>query len=226
LRVAKTVFALLAVLVPIESASADLVVSQLVIELRPKERTADVEIFNDSTERSFVSIEPREIIAPGTAAEKPYTTPDPERLGLLVSPRRVVLEPRQRRTLRVAAIGPVPEKERVYRVTVKPVVGDVAGSESGLKLLVGYDLLVLARPAAGDTSIEVSRNGRNLMLTNRGKSSVELIDGKVCDLTDKTCEPLPNKRLYAGASWQQPLKQSGHGGYRVRSADGWTDLDF
>ena len=128
-------------------ASAEIAVSQLIVELKPgASRAADIEIYNDSEERSFVSVEPREIVDAGLDNEKSRLSPDPEKLGLLVSPTRMVIEPRQRKRLRIAAIGPVLPRERVYRVTVKPVTGDVSGTETGLKLLIGYDLLVLVRP--------------------------------------------------------------------------------
>ena len=218
---------LLLATLPLAPASAELAVSQLIIELKTgASRAADLEIYNDSDERSFVSIEPREIIDPGLERERPLTSPDPEKLGLLVSPTRLVIEPRQRRRLRVAAIGPSLARERVYRVTVKPVSGDVTGAENGLKLLVGYDLLVLVRPPATKPTVEVNRIEDALVIVNRGNASVELAEGKRCDKSGGKCQPLASKRLYAGASWRQPLPRSTTGEYRVRSSDGWSTVKF
>lgn len=209
-----------------EPAAAELMVSQLIVEFKPgAPRTSDIEIANNSPERAYVLVEPREILRPGTPAERPVTNPDPSKLGLLVSPARFILEPQQRRTLRIAAIGDSAGQERVYRVTVKPVAGEVTGSESGLKLLVGYDLLVLARPAAIRTDVKVERDDLELTLTNSGNASVELTEGKQCDDLG-SCQPLPGKRLYAGASWKQKLPRSSGGEYRVRSASGWSTVKF
>lgn len=217
---------LLALLAPLAPAGAELAVSQLIVELKPgPSRAQDIELFNDSPDRSYISIEPREVVDPGTPRERGFVSPDPEKLGLLVSPRRLVLEPGQRRTLRVARVGPDAPAERVYRVTVKPVVGEVEG-ETGLKLLVGYDLLVLVRPATVRPALEASRSGTRLTMTNRGNSSVELIDGRQCDAAGRDCGKLPGKRLYAGASWEQVLPRPGSGEYRVRSADGTSTLKF
>ena len=208
-------------------AAAELSISQLVVELKPgAARAADLEVFNDSPERSYVSVEPREILGAGTAEEKPLTSPDPDKLGLLASPARMVLEPGQRRRLRIAYIGAEGSAERVYRVTVKPVSGEVKSEENGLKLLVGYDLLVLVRPATIATDIAGTRSGSELVLTNRGTSSVELADGKQCDADGKNCQPLPGKRLYAGASWRQPVRVSAKIEYRARSASGWSVVKF
>lgn len=219
-------FGLLA-LIPVSSASGELVVSQLIVELKSAEsRAADIEIHNDSVERAYVSIEPREIVEPGMEQERSLLSPDPEKLGLLVSPRRLVIEPNQRRRLRVAAIGLVPSRERVYRVTVKPVAGNVTGAESGLKLLVGYDLLVLVRPPYPKPDINFRREGQLLTIVNRGNASVELADGKQCDSEGHHCRQLPSKRLYAGATWRQDLPRATRGEYRMRSGDGWSTIKF
>lgn len=208
-------------------ADAELVVGQLIVEFKPGEsRTADIEIFNNGDERSYAVVEPRELLNPGTPREDRVAAPDPAKLGLLASPARFILEPRQRRTLRLAAIGGVAQHERVYRVTVKPVTGEVEGSESGLKLLVGYDLLVLVRPHMIRNAIRSERSGTELTLTNDGNASVELAEGKQCDPSGKDCQALPAKRLYAGASWKQVLPRPAGGEYRVRSAEGWSTLKF
>ncbi len=219
-------FSLLAALASVP-ALATIVVSQMIIELKPGSSPAtDIEIVNDSPDRSFVVVEPREIMREGSKDDKPFTSPNPDRLGLLVSPNRLVLEPHQRRTLRIAAIHPASDRERVYRVTVKPVTGEVSGAETGLKLLVGYDLLVLVRPAIVRSALKARREGQKLVITNQGNSSVELSEGKQCDQDRKSCLPLPSKRLYAGVSWEQPLPKFGAAEYRVRGAQGWTTMKF
>lgn len=208
-------------------AAAELAVSQLIVEFKADApRAADIEVANNGEERSYVVVEPRELLHPGTPNEEGVATPDPAKLGLLASPARFILEPGQRRTLRIAAIGTPAAQERVYRVTVKPVTGDVAGSESGLKLLIGYDLLVLVRPPAARNAVRSDRSGSKLTLTNSGNASIELAEGKQCDGAGKNCQALPAKRLYAGASWMQQLPLSTSGEYRVRSTDGWSTLKF
>lgn len=210
-----------------QPAQAELEVSQLVVEFKPAmSRTGDIEVANNSAERSYVVVEPREISNPGTPSEGQVTSPDPARLGLLVSPGRFILEPHQRRTLRVAAIGAAGDRERIYRVTVKPVSGEVAGKESGLKLLVGYDLLVLVRPKAIRNDVKAERSGLRLTLVNHGNASVEVAEGKQCDSKGGGCQPLPSKRLYAGASWTQVLPRTTGGEYRVRTAEGWSTVKF
>lgn len=208
--------ALAGLALPTGKAHAELLVSQLVVELAPGEnRRSDVEIMNNGPERMFVSVEPREIIAPGTAAESARTDPDPESLGLLVSPARMILEPGQRRLLRVASLASGP-RERIYRVTVKPVVGQLESQGSGLKLLVGYDMLVIVRPAELKPHVSAARAGDKLILTNDGNVSVELDDGKGCDSAMKSCRSLPGGRLYAGATKTVEIGTEGRVSYRLK----------
>ena len=184
---------------PMGAARADLLLSQLVVDLAPQDRSRDdVEIWNSGTDRAFVEVDPREIIDPGTARESSRSDPDPEKLGLLVSPERVILEPGQRKLLRIASLAPA-DRERVYRVTVKPVVGQVSSDSSGLKVLVGYDVLVLVRPREAAPHVSGTRSVSGLTLRNDGNVSVELVDGKECAGTSATCTDLPGGRLYAGA---------------------------
>jgi P pilus assembly chaperone PapD len=197
---AATVLAVTATLAPVRAAHAQLVLSQLVVDLQQdSQASADVEIRNTGPERAYVTVEPREIIGAGTSAESRRKAPDPEQLGLLASPQRMILEPGQRRTIRIAAIGEPSKRERVYRVTVKPVVGELSSRRSGLKLLVGYDLLVLVRPARLEPRVSGTRSGKLLTLRNSGNVSVELVDGEACDRSGQRCEPVEGGRLYAGA---------------------------
>ena len=199
-------------------AHADLVLSELIIELQPgKAVRDDLEVWNNSTERSYVSVEPREIVNPSLPSQSERKDPDPEKLGLLAEPSRMILEPGQRRLVRMAAISPSSDRERVYRVTIKPVLGALQSEDSGLKMVVGYDVLVLVRPAQPVASIAASRSGRKLTFNNSGNVSVELVDGRQCGAAHAQCSDLPGKRLYAGASWTVDLPLDAPAQYTLKS---------
>ena len=181
-------------------ARAELSLSQLVVQLQPGKHTReDIEVRNIGSELMYVAIDAREILNAGTPAESTRENPDPAQLGLLVSPARMVLEPGQRKLIRVAAIAAPGVQERVYRVRVKPVVGQLSSEQSGLKILIAYDVLVLSKPANPQPLVRGGRRGSVLVLRNDGNTSVELTDGKQCDESLKICEPLAGGRLYAGA---------------------------
>jgi P pilus assembly chaperone PapD len=209
--------ALIAVLLP-SAARAELVLSELIVELQPgKQVRGDVEVWNNAPERAYVAIEPREIINPSLASQHDRREPDPEKLGLLVSPSRMILEPGARKIVRLATLLPPGDRERVYRVTVRPLVGGIDSGDSGLKILVGYDLLVLVRPSQPLANVTAVRSGRKLTFGNGGNVSVELTAGRQCDPSHARCTDLPGKRLYPGASWTVELGSDGPAEYVLRS---------
>lgn len=212
---------------PITAARAEIALSQLVVELTPGNHSrADIEIWNSDPDRAYVSVEPREVVNAGTPSELRRESPDPEKIGLLVSPARLILEPAQRRLLRIATIAPPSDRERVYRVTVKPVVGGLSASASGLKVLIGYDVLVLVRPKEINPHVTGSRQGDILTLINDGNVSVELVGGKRCSSSGSDCSHLPGARLYAGAERKIDVKAGGQIQYKLRIGTTLTSVNF
>lgn len=203
---------------PSSPAGAQIALSQVIVDFQTgKDPRQDVEVWNKATDRAYVAVEPAEIVNPGTPSETRRSDPDPEKLGLLVSPARMILEGGERKLLRIAEIGAPADRERVYRVTVKPVVGPVTSAQSGLKVLVGYDMLVLVRPTHPRPNVTFSRSADSGTFRNDGNVSVELFDGRQCDVSEKTCTELPGKRLYAGAQWTVPLLPGRHPEYEMES---------
>lgn len=199
-------------------AHAELVLSELIVDLQPgKQDREDVEIWNNSPDRSYVGVEPREIIDPSLPSQRDFRDPDPEKLGLLVAPARMILEPGQRKLIRIASLARSANREQVYRVTVKPVVGGIKSEDSGLKIVVGYDVLVLVRPAEASVNVTGKRTGRKLTFTNSGNVSVEVVDGRQCEAGDQHCLELPSKRLYPGASWIVDLQSDRPAQYLLKS---------
>jgi len=202
---------------PLSPLAAQLQVSPLIVELQAgKHDRQDVDVGNAGSDRIYVEIDPREVLNPGSTPESARTDADPEKLGLLVSPARLILEPGQHRLIRIATLPGVADRERVFRVTVKPVVGKLSSAQSGLKVLVGYDMLILVRPTVPNPVVTGTRSGDALTIRNDGNVSVELDDGKQCAAPGH-CTALPSKRLYAGQSWTQQLNGSAPADYLVDS---------
>jgi P pilus assembly chaperone PapD len=220
LPVARTALKLLmAVLLFVPAtARAGLVLSQMIVDLQPgKASRQDIEVWNNSPDSAYVAVEPSEILHPGSKSETRRQDPNPESLGLLVSPARLVLEPGQRKLVRLASIAPASDRERIYRVTIKPMVGAIASDQSGLKILVGYDVLVLARPAQPRAEVVGTRSGDTMTFRNSGNVSVELIEGRQCVSASKVCSELAGKRLYPGVEWSLQLKPGSRPEYLLKS---------
>jgi P pilus assembly chaperone PapD len=137
----------------------------------------------------------------------------------------MVLEPGQHKLLRIALAGPRSGGERVYRITVKPTVGQVSADVSGLKILIGYEVLVIVRAADQQPRLTASREGPTLTIRNAGVTSVELADGKQCAAKDR-CQPLPGKRLYGGAEWKWTLPGDGPAEFMVMGPAGNARRSF
>ena len=188
-------------------AYAELGVSPAIVDFQSGHPPrADLELVNNGSQRLYVVVEPSEIAAPGTDAEQRIQDPDPQVLGLLATPSRLILEPGQRKFVRIAMLKEAGDRDRIYRVTVKPVVGPVEAPVTGLKILVGYDVLVIQRPAQPKAVITGARSGEMLSLRNLGDTNAQLFNGKQCDARKGHCTSLPGSRLYAGATWNVPIR--------------------
>ena len=219
-RIAAAAWAAVCTTLATPPAAAELVLNQVIIDLPPgKVPRLDIEASNTGKERIYVVAEPAEIVNPGKPDEKRVSEPDPAKLGLLVTPQKMILEPGERKLVRIASIAPRGPAERIYRVTVKPVIGDVTATTTALKVLVGYDVLVIVRPAVMTGTVTGTRSGDSLVLTNTGTTNVEIYDGKQCDASATACTKLRASRLYAGASLAQTIDPTRSIIYRVKMGD-------
>lgn len=200
-------------LLPVTSVSANMVLSEAIIHFEPgKPLRKDIEVENPSSENLYIEITPTVVEKPGTESEQRVAINDPRELGLLVTPNKLVIPPGGRKLVRLVSLQPLGEQERVYRVTFKPVVGDLETEQIGVKILVGYEVLVLMQPAAPEPNLIVTRNGKSLSFENQGNTNVLLREGKQCPDgaadDSESCKRLNGKRLYPGNSWSVDLPYS------------------
>jgi P pilus assembly chaperone PapD len=191
-------------------AAADMVISQVIVDfVSPAKRRADIEILNRGRERMYIVVQPSQIVNPGQGSQSRVRIVDPGKHGLLVSPLRMILEPGQRRIVRFAALTAPKGKDRIYRVTIKPVVGKLKSKRTAVKIVVGYDLLVIQRPAKAKAKLSGSRSGKYLVVTNNGNTNALLLEGKQCPRGSKRCAQLPARRVYPGATVRIKLRGRG-----------------
>jgi len=188
-------------------ARAQIALDRLIVELPGRAgATADVEVRNGGDATAYVVVEPAEVIAPGTADERRHEAADPETLGLLAAPSRLVLAPGARRIVRLARLDDPGSRERVWRVRIRPVTGATTSETSALKVLVGYGVLVLGRPPQPRAAIRAERRGDALVLVNDGNAGALLFGGRHCDADSARCVELAPRRLYPGNRWRVPLR--------------------
>lgn len=206
--------------------SAQIALNRIILDFSGEQSRQDIEVVNNGEETAFVVVEPARIDQPGSPEEQRVTARDPNELGLLVTPNRLVLEPGERKLVRIAVIEPAAIVDRIYRVTVKPVLGEVRATETSLKLLVGYDVLVIVRPGGAAPDLNFERQGRRIIVTNNGNTNALLSEGRQCDASGGNCTDLPSKRLYAGARWQLELETDAPAEYYVSAGSGVTVAQF
>lgn len=182
------------------SAQGGLQLTPMILELGADQGSrTDVIASNAGDEPLYLDVIPARIDQPGQTGETRQVEDDPDALGLLVTPRRFVLQPGGTRRIRVAALQPPGEVDRVYRILVKPAVADTPAETSQIRVVVGYDLLVFVRPTRPTIAIEAERRDGALILRNQGNSNVLFQRGEFC-VDAQPCTPLTTRRVYPGAS--------------------------
>ena len=202
--------ALLSLLLPTVPVSANMVLSEAIVHFEPgNPLRRDIEVENPGDENLYVQIEPAIVLKPGTENERRESISDPREHGLLVTPNKLVVPPGGRKLVRLVSLQPLGDEERVYRVTFKPVSGELESEHIGIKILVGYEVLILMQPASPDPNLVVKREGQTISFSNEGNTNVLLREGKQCpkgaDPESDDCKRLGGKRLYPGNSWSVNL---------------------
>ena len=148
---------------------------------------SDLVVRNESQDIYYVTVTPSEVVDAGTPDEHLVTYTDPEQLGLLVTPNRLVLNPGELRAIRLVSMNRDLAKDRTYRVDVRPQLGGVNIEEGesenrgvAVKLLAAFNVLVTVRPEGGSPDFRVTRTAEGLSLVNGGSTSMVLLNGKVC----------------------------------------------
>ncbi len=190
--------AVLCVAVPV--AHAEFLVSSAILEFHsggPPQK--DIELIGRGSGKDYIVTEVNEIRRPGAQDEAHQLVENPGESYLLVTPDKTILPAGSRKVLRFVLLKPLDAQEHIYRVAVKPVIKDVANNAAlGLKVLIGYEVLVILRPAVITPNYHVERHGRMLTVRNDGNSNVLLQNGQQCKA--QKCPLPPVIRVYPGQS--------------------------
>lgn len=169
-------------------AKAQLAIDRLWVDLDDQRANrSDLVVRNESEDVYYITVTTSEIENPGTAGEMRTTQIDPEKLGLLVTPNRLILRPGELRAIRVVSLNRDLAQDRIYRVNINPEIGELSIDQDDLqnrglaiKLLAAFDVLVTVRPREGDPELVALREGDRIELRNEGSSNLLMLDGKVC----------------------------------------------
>lgn len=188
------------------SVKAEFIVTSAIVEFsKDTPPQQDIEIISRSRDNDYIVAELIEVINPGASNEIRRPVTDAAQSHLLVTPDRTILGGGSRKTIRFVLLKPLDDQEHIYRVAIKPVVKGVENnSQIGLKILLGYEILVILRPQEMKPSYQVVRQGNSLTLTNNGNTNIVLQNGQQCTAANQ-CSMSPTIRSYAGQSVTETL---------------------
>jgi P pilus assembly chaperone PapD len=218
----RLVLSALATLIWNTPALADLVVDRTVIRFdTDTPARQDIEITNTEKDALYLAMDVYEVEDQGTDAEAQLRPKDPNAVTLLVTPDKMILSPGSRKLLRLVNLGGSGDKERIFRVKVRPVGREIESSTDAVTI-VGYEILVIVRPRNPHPILRHERQGRRITFINDGNTNVLLHSGEQCPAEGaarKGCATLIPKRLYAGNRWELTLPYDAPVEYSITIGD-------
>ena len=187
---------------------AALSLDRVIVYFKPNELPRqDVVVSNVDNENLYLQTEVYNVINPGTEKEERVRVTDPAQLKLLATPAKSVIPPNGRKTVRLVSLETPKDKELVYRVTFRPVVGELEAQQTGVKILVAYQALVFVRPQNPEYNVAATVSNGKMMFTNSGNMNVVLRNGKYCASEENCTDLTDGTRIYAGGRWEMPLPE-------------------
>ncbi|MDO6460707.1 fimbria/pilus periplasmic chaperone [Granulosicoccaceae sp. 1_MG-2023] len=209
------------------AALAQITVNRTILDFEHDNQVQDFEVLNTGAFSVYLNLQVSEIRRPHQDRRQRVLLADPRRAEVLVSPSQITLPPGKSKRVRVIVRKQAKTRDRIYRLSVIPDTGpvrltrqDPAAVAGGVKLLVGYDLLVISRPPEPQAKLDVKRAEDRLHLSNRGNSNVLMKQITQCSQRSRDCVELtPPKRLYAGEQLQLALNTELPGPWVIRTQE-------
>lgn len=193
---------------------------------RPDLKRQDMLVGNVGLRPLYLEVSAARILEPASVTETYLTSPDPDAVGLLVAPRRIVLQPGEEKTVRVILLEQEIETDQAWRVHFKPVIGEVITDNPVAIPLIAVKALVFARPSDASAKIIGKREGRALMLSNIGNTNAVVSNGVQCAGADADCQSVRGKRLWPGMVWATKLPLDAPVSFQVEDAGPDRSIDF
>ncbi|MEE9320110.1 MAG: hypothetical protein V3U76_06670, partial [Granulosicoccus sp.] len=105
------------------TAQSQITVSRSVIEFGKDGVIQDIEVMNTGDFKIYLDMTIAEIIDPESESPTRVQLDDPRTAPVLVSPKQLLVPPGERKRMRVILREPAVERDRVFRLAVKPYTG-------------------------------------------------------------------------------------------------------
>lgn len=183
------------------SLHAQLAIDRIIVDFLPDSNiTEDVLLINESdSETLFIDVDILQVSEPGTEKEQRLVVDDPSKIGLIATPAKVILPPGSRRNVRLVNMLDERDSESIFRVNFSPVAAETDRNENEIRLMLGYQALVIVRPDNPVIDLDSQRKDGEITLANNGNTNVFLERVRQCTDSELTeCVPLGDRRLYPG----------------------------
>ncbi|MCK7598422.1 hypothetical protein M0G74_14170 [Microbulbifer sp. CAU 1566] len=160
----------------------------------------DIVITNPDEETLYLQTEIFRVDNPGMPDEKRVRVVDPKEFKLLVSPAKAVLSQGEKKRFRLMSLERGLTEEKVYRVTFKPVVGEIKSDRPALKVLVAFQALVFVQPESGAYDLSLVREGNIWKLKNLGNVNADVAQIEHCRVGSECADLDVHGRIYAKSS--------------------------
>lgn len=200
---------LIVLLLLVQPAEAAMTLDKIIVYLTdaPNSRD-DILISNPDEAPLYLVTEIYRVDNPGLENEARVRVTDPKEFRILVNPAKAVLAPGTRKRFRIMSLDTKLDQERVYRVTFKPVVGEIKSDKPAVKILVAYQALVFVQPENGSYDFRLERGDNTLKLTNTGNVNAQANGMEVC-VSEVSCKPLEfSERVYPGETVIIPMPEN------------------
>ncbi|WP_051687120.1 molecular chaperone [Microbulbifer sp. HZ11] len=226
-------FAFLLLLLIANPALAAMSLDKIIVYLNDQPNSRDdILVSNPDQEPLYLQTEIFRVDNPGQPDEQRVRITDPKDFRLLVNPAKAVLAPGTRKRFRLMSLDKNLDREKVYRVTFKPVVGDIKSDKMALKILIAYQALVFVQPKNGSYEFELLRSGEQLILTNTGNINAQVSEVFYCT-DDESCEPLditnrvyPDEKVTINYAQQGPNPGTAFLRFNAATGDGSTTVQL
>ncbi|MEO0608504.1 MAG: hypothetical protein AAFY82_09760 [Pseudomonadota bacterium] len=193
---------------------------------RPDLKRQDMLVGNVGLRPLYLEVSAARILEPAAVGETYLTSPNPDEVGLLVAPRRIVLQPGEEKTVRVIRLDQDFKTDQAWRVQFKPVIGDVITDTPVAIPLIAVKALVFARPGGATAKIIGQREGRALLLANVGNTNAVISNGVQCAAPGIDCQAVSGKRLWPGMVWSTRLPLDAPVSFQVKDAGPDRSIEF
>ena len=191
--------------------NAQLSVNKSVVEISSAEPRSTIRLTNSGPDTLYVNLKLHEVLQPQNDNSPRQLMVDPIHDGVLVHPTQLILQPGQTRSARVVLTEEIQHQDRVFRLELRPLAGDALPNglsderSAGVQTLLGYQLLVLARPARLSPDVKMSRVDDAVVFSNLGNTSVLLRKLEICAQQPLNCVAMRPNRLYPGEVLSVPM---------------------